>query len=176
MSTSAGTRTTSVASVRERLRQRGIDATRRLNDALGLSADLSDAKLLGTALAEIVVEESARNRPLATRIRVRYDELSAMRGAPKTVGPGKNTDQLPALVLIRRDLPYRQSDPSAPPDPKWLTLAYGHHQLARALQDYTLDMLKMTADRVQAEHPGTRPANRGRKAAVIDYIVKYSGE
>jgi len=79
-------------------------------------------------------------------------------------------------VPIRRDLPYRAIDPTAPPDPKWLTMAYGHHQLARALQDYTLDMLKMTADRVQAEHPGTRPANRGRKAAVIAYIVQYSGE
>jgi hypothetical protein len=73
-------------------------------------------------------------------------------------------------------LPYRCSQPAAPPDPKWLIQVYGQRQLARALQDFSLDMLKLTADKVQAEHPGTRPANRGRKAAVIDYIVQYSGE
>jgi hypothetical protein len=151
-----------------------VDATHRLNDSLRLSAGTSDAKLLGTAVAEIVAEESARNPQLANRIRARYDELLNLRGAQKA-GPIQ-TEQLPPLVPIRRDLPYHAIDPTAPPDPKWLTMAYGHDQLARALQDYTLDMLKMTADKVQAEHPGTRPANRGRKAAVIAYIVQYSGE
>jgi hypothetical protein len=176
MSTSAGTRSTSAANARERLRQRGIDATHHLNDALRLSAAASDAKLLDTALAEIVVEESARNPQLAARIRARYDELVSLRGAPRGGTVARTREELPPLVPIRTDLPYRRSNPGAPPDPKWLIQAYGHHQLARALQDYSLDMLKMTADKVQAEHPGTRPANRGRKAAVIDYIVQYSGE
>ena len=176
MSTSAGTRSTSTRplNVRERLRQRGVDATHRLNDTLRLSASCSDAKLLGTAVAEIVAEESARNPQLASRIRARYDELVSMRGAQRAAL--RKTEQLPPLVLIRRDLPYRHSDPSAPPDPKWLTMAYGHDQLARALQDYTLDMLKQTADKVQAEHPGTKPNSRSSKAAVIDYIVEYSRE
>ena len=82
MSTSAGTRSTSTRplNVRERLRQRGIDATRHLNDTLRLSGDMSDTKLLGTALAEVVVEESARNPQLASRVRARYDELVNMRG------------------------------------------------------------------------------------------------
>jgi hypothetical protein len=175
MSTSAGTRSTSRANARERLRQRGIEATRHLNDTLRLSAVTSDTKLLGTAVAEIVVEESARNPQLAGRIRARYDELVSLRGAPKT-GNATKREELPPLTPIRTDLPYRYSEPGAPPDPKWLIQVYGQRQLARALQDYSLDMLKMTADKVQAEHPGTRPANRGRKAAVIDYIVKYSGE
>ena len=67
-------------------------------------------------------------------------------------------------------------DPFAPPDPHDIIRVYGYHQLGRALQDYTLDMLKQTADKVQAEHPGTKPKSRGSKAAVIAYIVEYSGE
>jgi hypothetical protein len=37
-------------------------------------------------------------------------------------------------------------------------------------------MLKLTADKVQAEHPGTKPKSKSSKAAVIAYIVEYSGE
>jgi hypothetical protein len=178
MSTSAGTRSTSTRplNVREQLRQRGIDATRHLNDTLRLSATASDTRLLGTALAEIVVEESARNPQLAARVRARYDELESLRGAPRGGNAARTREVLPPLEPIRTDLPYRYSQPGAPPDPKWLIQVYGQRQLARALQDFSLDMLKLTADKVQAAHPGTRPANRGRKAAVIDYIVKYSGE
>ena len=177
MSTSAGTRSTSTRplNVRERLRQRGVDATHRLNDTLRLSASTSDAKLLGTAVAEIVAEESARNPQLAARIRARYDELINLRGTQKP-GPGKKTEQLPPLVPIRRDLPYRAIDPTAPPDPHWLTLAYGHNQLARALQDFTVDMLKQTANNVQREHAGAKPASRSSRAALIEYIVSHTSE
>jgi hypothetical protein len=51
---------------------------------------------------------------------------------------------------------------------------YGYHQLGRALQDYTLDRLKQTADKIQAAHPGTKPKSKSSKQAVIDYIVAYS--
>jgi hypothetical protein len=64
--------------------------------------------------------------------------------------------------------------PTPPPDPKTLMYVYGDDKLGRALQDYTLDMLKQTAANIEARHPGTKPANRSRKDAVIAYIVKYS--
>jgi hypothetical protein len=51
---------------------------------------------------------------------------------------------------------------------------YGNDKLGRALQNYTLDMLKQTADMVQAAHPGTKPKSKSSKAAVIDYIVEHS--
>jgi hypothetical protein len=69
-----------------------------------------------------------------------------------------------------------QINPFAPPDPHEIIDVYGYHQLGRALQDYTLDMLKQTAAKVQAEHPDTKPKSKSSKAAVIDYIVQYSGE
>jgi hypothetical protein len=78
------------------------------------------------------------------------------------------------LVPIRRDLPFRDLDASAPPDPAYIIQAYGAHQLARALHDYGVDALKLTAANVEAKHPGTKPTNRGQKKPLIDYIVKHS--
>ncbi|HEV2458223.1 MAG TPA: hypothetical protein VGS80_07640 [Ktedonobacterales bacterium] len=72
-------------------------------------------------------------------------------------------------------MPYRKSDPFSPPDPQYLIQAYGLRQLDRALQDYMLDTLKQTADRIQASHPGSKPKSRASKQSVIDYIVQYSG-
>ncbi len=86
---------------------------------------------------------------------------------------GGSKAELPPLVPIRRIEGYR-ADPFSPPDPLFLTRLYGDHQLDRALQDYTLDFLKLTAANVQAAHPGTKPASMAKKQAVIDYIVRYS--
>jgi len=52
---------------------------------------------------------------------------------------------------------------------------YGDDKLSRALQDYTLDLLKVTVERIQALHPGAKPKSKSSKAAVIAYIVEYSG-
>jgi hypothetical protein len=76
------------------------------------------------------------------------------------------------LVPIRRDLPWHPIDPFAPPDPAYLIQVYRSHQLDRALQEYTLPILKRTADVVQAAHPGTKPRNKSVKQSVIDYIVQ----
>ncbi|HEX8732606.1 MAG TPA: hypothetical protein VF725_11175, partial [Ktedonobacterales bacterium] len=83
-------------------------------------------------------------------------------------------EKLPPLVPIRRDMPERPRDPFAPPDPTYLVQAYGIHQLARALQDYTVDMLKQAAAKIETRHPGTKPTNRGQRASLIDYIVQHT--
>jgi hypothetical protein len=157
---------------RASLRERGAEATRALREALHLPHDLSDSTILGTALAEIAAQEAQRNPSFAREVRSRYDELIVQRGRPAT---RTAQEELPPLVPIGH-VPGMRIDPSAPPNPRELSIIYGHHQLARALQDYSLDSLKRAADIVQQRHPGTKPANRGRKDAVIAYIVEYSGK
>jgi hypothetical protein len=177
MSTSSGTRTNSNRQgTLQALRQRGADATRRLRDTLNLPSDLTDSAILGTALAEIAIEESRSNPALASRIRQRYFEMASLRTSTAQNGTRRKAEPLPPLVAIRRDTAIREIDSFKPPDPKFLTYVYGHAQLGRALQDYTLVMLKQTAAKVQAEHPGTKPRSKSSNAAVIDYIVQYSGE
>ena len=75
-----------------------------------------------------------------------------------------------------RYLDVRTLDPFAPPNPKDLIYVYGADKLGRALQEYSLDRLKQTAESIQQEHPGTKPTSRANKQAVIDYIIRYSGE
>jgi hypothetical protein len=93
---------------------------------------------------------------------------------PRGKAATAKAEALPPLVPVRTDLPYRKIDPYSPPDPAFLTLVYGRHQLARALQDYTVDMLKLTAAKIEAAHSGTKPKNRGQRQTLIDYIVQYS--
>ena len=177
MSTSGGVGTSSNRQTPAQLvRQRSIDATRHLRDTLNLPTDLTDSAILGTALAEIAVEESRANLALASRIRQRYLDIASLRRPTAQNGTRRRAEPLPPLVPIRRDTAIRDIDAEKTPDPKFLIYVYGHAQLGRALQDYTLDMLKQTAAQVQAEHPGTRPKSKSSKAAVIDYIVQYSGE
>ncbi len=156
---------------RPTVRQRGVDATRSLREALNLPADVNDTSILGPALAEAAAREVRRNPRFASEVRRTYDELAAMR---RQSGSSTQKAELPPLVPIRTDLPYRRSDPFAPPDPDYLIQAYGRHQLARALQGYTVEKLKMTAAALEHQHPGTKPANRGRKEALIAYIVEHS--
>jgi len=183
MSTSGGVRMSTRASVPSRPRQtpaqlfkqRGIEATRNLRDALNLPTDLGDAAALGTALAEVAAEESRRNSRFADAVKQRYDEVMRLRApVPKN---GTRKQELPPLVPLERSQYSKRVvvDPFAPPDPHEIIDVYGYHQLGRALQDYTLDMLKQTAAKVQDEHPGTKPRSKSSKAAVIDYIVEYSG-
>jgi hypothetical protein len=65
-------------------------------------------------------------------------------------------------------------DPLAPPDPQKLIYVYGADKLARALHDFTLYMLKETAERIQRQYPDTKPKNRASKSSVIAYIVEHT--
>jgi hypothetical protein len=183
MSTSAGTRSSPARQVgqvspaqaarlaRQALKQRGTDATQQLRDALNIATNPEDVALLGTALAEAAVREIARNSQFGREVRRQFDELVELR--TRAGAPAKKPARLEPLEPIRYST--KPIDPFAPPDPADLRYVYGDDKLGRALQDYTLFMLKLTAEKVQAEHPGTKPANKNSKAAVIDYIVEYSG-
>ncbi len=160
----------SVATKPLSIKQRGERAANALRQTLNLPAVDGDAAAFTTALTELAEEESARNSRFADTLLARYRELMAQQPPTKR---GAAKVELPPLVPIRRIEGYR-ADPFSPPDPHFLTQLYGDNQLDRALQDYTLEMLKETAANVQAAHPGTKPTSKASKQAVIDYIVRYS--
>lgn len=160
---------------RQILQQRGADATRTLREVLDLPSDLSDLSVLSTALAEVAAEEGRRNPQFARVVRSRYEELMELRGRPAKRATRPAKEPLPPLVPIGR-VPGTVFDPMAPPDPHLITQVYGRHQLARALQDYSAEMLKRAAAELEVRHPDTKPANRSRKEALIAYIVEQSGK
>jgi hypothetical protein len=49
---------------------------------------------------------------------------------------------------------------------------YGSRQLRAVLTGYSLMKLKEGLEAVQEKTPGTKPASRSKKAAIIDYIVE----
>lgn len=126
--------------------------------------DLSDLKRLAAALAEAAAEEVIRNRTFAERVRTLYSEIPEGRAAKMA------QDEEP-LVPIRQG-EWKPINPGAPLDPYFLLNLYGSHQLERALSRYTLVKLKEASAAVEARNPGTKPANRGQKAAIIAYIVE----
>jgi hypothetical protein len=145
-----------------------------LGEVLHLTDDALDSKLLGTALAEIVAEESRRNSPFAQAVRQRYQELVTLRGSVKG---RRRTKQEPLPPLIPRpetfgNVPHYRLDPYAPPNLQNIILVYGRHQLARALYDYSVDALKRAATMYEAKHPGTKPTNRGQRDPLIAYVVE----
>lgn len=153
--------------------QRGTEATRQLREVFNLPATRSDATILATAVAEVAAEEGRRNASFASAVSKRYNELVALY-KPSAARTKCQKQELPPLVAIRHDTTFREIDPFKPPDLQYLIHFFGVHQLARALQDYAPPQLKVTAARIEAEHPGTKPTNRGQKQPLIDYIVKYS--
>lgn len=165
------TRQAPTQTARQTLQQRGAEATRELREALRLPANPSDTSILGTALARAAAREIRRNAAFASDVRREYDELTALRGGGRKSNSGKPV--MEPLVPLRY-LDVRTLDPLAPPNPKDLIYVYGQDKLGRALHEYTLDMLKQTADGIQAAHPGTKPKSRASKQSVIDYIVQYS--
>jgi hypothetical protein len=167
MSTSSGTRSRPTQTARQTLKQRGVEATQRLRDRLNLATDLGDSAILGTALAEVAAREIARNPQFGREVRQLYDELMQMQARP-----APRTTNLEPLEAIRHT--GKNIDPYGPPNPQDLIYAYGEDKLGRALQDYTMDRLKMAVETIQREHPGTKPASKAKKSALIEYIVQYS--
>ena len=177
MSTSSGTRASSAATKplkqtpAQALRERAARATQDLRDALRLPTDLNDATMLGTALAEAAAREIRHNAAFGQDVRRVYDELAQAR---KPAGGAGTRRKVPSEPLVALRHTGAHIDPLAPPNPKTLIYVYGEDKLARALQDFGMDLLKEAADNIQREHPGTKPASRTRKGALIDYIVEYS--
>lgn len=163
-----------VQAAHKTLRERGAEATRNLRDVMRLSTNPGDTGILGTVLAEVAAEEGRRNPQFASEVRRRYEEALGQRRQSVQRASRPKQDALPPLEPVRTDLAFRPVDPFAPPDPQFLIQVYGRHQLARALQGYSVDVLKRTVEVIEQQHPGTKPANRGRKDAVIAYIVEHS--
>jgi hypothetical protein len=177
VSTSSGTRMASAATRVPRqtpaqiLRERAARATQDLRDALRLPTDLNDATILGTALAEAATQEIRRNAAFGQEVRRLYNDISQSR---KPAGGTGTRPKVPSEPLVALRHTGAHIDPLAPPNPKTLIYVYGEDKLARALQDFGMDLLKEAADNIQREHPGTKPASRTRKSALVDYIVEYS--
>lgn len=165
-------RSRTAKATRPNLRQRGIEATRNLRDAMALPTNIGDSTVLGTVLAEVAAEEGRRNQRFAEEVRRRYEEAMATH-KPAPSG-SRQSKELPPLVPIRRIEGAHKLDPFLPPDPAYLVRLYGRNQLERALQDYTVESLKQTAAQVEQQHPGTKPANRGRRDALMAYILEHA--
>jgi hypothetical protein len=136
---------------------------------LNLSNEPVDAAILGTALAEVAARQIAHNPQFGREVRELYQELASSR---RSTPPRPSRRALAPLEPLRHA--GGEVDPFSPPDPRKLIYVYGVDKLGRALQDYTMDMLKQTVENVQREHPGTKPRTKSSKAALIEYIVQYS--
>ena len=148
------------------LRQRSAEATARLREVL----DLDDLQLLSTALAEVATDEATRSPLFADRIRNVYKDLQSLKGTRPLRAKKKKTSEV-ELVPVG-SVEGRKFDPYAPLDPNYLYQLYGGHQLRAALSRYSVVKLKEAAAKIEKEHPGTKPASRARKDAIIDYIVE----
>jgi hypothetical protein len=137
------------------------EATKLASAAL----DLDDLKRLAVALTEAAAEEVVRNRTFANRVRTLYAEIPT--STRKVIGATALDSD---LVPIRR-IEGRAFDPAAPLDPYFLLDLYGPHQLEKALNLFPTVKLKEASAKVEQQHLGTKPENRGSKAALVAYIV-----
>lgn len=147
------------------LQQRSVEATRRLREVLGLD----DLKVLSTAVAVVVAEDAARDATYADRVRRVYQDLLSLQ-ATRPVGGKKPKNDVMLVPVAGVD--DTTIDPYAPLDAYRLNAAYGPHQLRQALSVYSLAKLKQALAAVEGRNPGTKPTNRSRKDAIIDYIVE----
>lgn len=148
--------------------QRALEATRELRQELGLD----DVKALSTALAEAAAREVKRNRAFAQEVRAIYQELIQQ---PSAARPRKEKNLLPKLVPIVSPESVPRSnvnDIYGPPDPVFLYRLYGKDQLRLALGVFSISLLKEASEKLEQEHPGTKPKSKTRKADIIDYIVE----
>lgn len=148
--------------------KRATEATSQLRGIFGFS----DLKLMSIALAEAAVSEARSNSAFAGRVRAAYQDLES---TAKSSGKGQ------------RSAPRKHAKPAYTPiipldgmnftmyealDPQKMLRVLGKEQFPMFLADQMLDDLKAAARRLMEAHPGTKPDNLGRKASLIDYIVK----
>lgn len=156
--------------------ERAAAATRRLCEMLGVGTlKPKDLKYLSVALTEAATDEIGHHPEFAERVLHVFHELvkpSASKSAAKksTSRPAK-----PKLVPVGHVDPVLLG-PDRPLNPYVLQQLYGNAQLRLALDGRSLTALKQAVSIVQQRHPGTGPANRTQKAALIDYIVQYVAE
>jgi hypothetical protein len=147
------------------VQQRGVAATSRLREALGLD----NIKVLSVALAEVAADEVSRNPGFAHQVRMAYQELAALK--PSRLAQTRRADDVELVPIVNPETLKR--DPFGPLDPYYLHQLYGGRQLRAALGRYPPVSLKEACALVEQRNPGTKPKNRGRIDDVIDYIVEY---
>lgn len=146
-------------------------ATRALASLLGLP----DAGRAGVAALLVAAEEVEQSSHFAARVRSAYDLLPESK---PTRGPTHGAADAAAKILSTtltpiRHVEGREINLAAPLDPYFLLEVYGAHQLRQALELFPLAKLKEGLSAVMERHPGTKPASKASKAAVIDYIMRY---
>ena len=147
------------------VQQRSAEATRTLRALLGLN----DLKLLSASIAEAAAEEIVRNERFSGRVRNIYAELESKQQTPTSHRRQTHDVELTPLPGAE----HVRVDPFAPLDPFLLQRLYGSKQLRQALSVYSLSKLKEALSPVEERNPGTKPTNKGRKDAIIDYIVEH---
>jgi len=157
------------------VQERCIDATNALREKLGLS----DIKLLSAAIAEASAREISQNREFAQLVETLYQEMAISAKKPRASKTTKGTTRSKKtnaaiedidLIPINKEENYH-IDAFATLNPHTLVKVYGIEQLPKALSRYSIDALKDASAIIEGEFPGTKPANRGRKDALITYIV-----
>jgi hypothetical protein len=149
--------------------QRTISATTQLQEIFGFK----NLKALSAAIAEAAVKEARANPAFAERVRTLYQEFAPTKEAatPKGKQPSERPKTKLKATPIARVEGYIP-DPYGPLDPSYMLKIYGPDQLPLALDDHTLDQLKVAADNLMKTHPGTKPKTKSKKADVIAYIVE----
>jgi hypothetical protein len=149
--------------------QRTISATNHLQEIFGFK----NLKALTAAIAEAALKEAQANPAFADKVRMLYDEMAQAKKPPtiKTKQPRERPRvklQATPIAKVEGYIP----DPYGPLDPYFMLKIYGEDQLPLALDDHTLDRLKVAADNLMQTHPGTKPKTKSKKADVIAYIVE----
>lgn len=134
---------------------------------------LDDPKLVGIALAEAGAEQVASDREFAQKVKTLYAALQATAAQPKTTTSARGRESTHVELIPRKIIEGQSFDPAAPLDPYFLVEFFGVDQLQAALEREPVFRLKEAAVLVERRNPGTKPANRGQKKPLIDYMLQY---
>lgn len=150
--------------------ERSARATRDLRQALGLdSVKMRDLPLLTIALAEEAAREARENAVFRDRLCSAFRALEAQRPTQRA---RKRPSGIDALVAVG-PIDLAKLRPSGALDPYALYAAVGPAQSHRVLSDLMLQDLKQSAALVERRNPGTAPASRRAKKALVEYIVEH---
>ncbi len=154
--------------------ERAVLATQRLRDALSLGTLTSkELKQLSVALVEASTLEIRQNAAFRERVLSLYrDVADSAKPASKRAAPTRARAVKPPLIPINQVDP-KLFGPDKPLDPYLVHYIYGDDQLRDALDRFPVSELKKAAATVEQRNPDTKPTNRSRKDALIEYIVRY---
>ena len=129
---------------------------------------VEDTSKLNLALLLTAADEVDRNSAFAARVRNRYQLLPNSQ-AKSTLRANR---ELPRLTLLKHveGFTFNAADT---PNPYLINEAFGIKQLRELLDYLPLFKVKEASAIVEQRNPGTKPTNKSKKDAVIEYIVRY---